>query len=177
MMTGSDAFIDDGSALASHIIEPSGPWPLPQLAEVWEHRELAYFLVWREVKVRYKQTALGLAWAVMQPFFTMVVFSVFFGRLGKIPSGGVPYPLFSYCALLPWQLFAFALGESTNSVVANQRLITKVYFPRLIIPLAAVCVGLADFVVSFGVLALMMAYYGVMPGASVWTLRSGRCSP
>jgi homopolymeric O-antigen transport system permease protein len=167
--------IDAGSPPPAHTIKPSGPWPLPDLAELWEHRELAYFLVWREIRVRYKQTVLGLAWAVIQPFFTMVVFSVFFGHLGKLPSDGLPYPIFAYAALLPWQLFSFALTESTNSVVTNQRLITKVYFPRLIIPLAAVLVGLADFVVAFGVLGLLMAYYGIVPGFAaltvpLWTL-------
>lgn len=156
--------------LPLHVITPPGSWPLPRIGELWEYRELVYFLVWREVKVRYKQTALGLAWAVIQPFFTMVVFSIFFGRLGKLPSDGLPYPLFAYSALLPWQLFAFALSESSNSVVTNQRLITKVYFPRLIIPLTSVCVGLADFAVAFGVLLAMMAYYGVAPGWAVVTI-------
>jgi len=156
--------------LPVHTITPPGGWPLPRLMEIWEYRELVYFLVWREIKVRYKQTALGIAWAVIQPFFTMVVFSVFFGRLGKIPSDGLPYPLFAFCALLPWQLFAFALTESANSVVANQRLITKVYFPRLIIPIVSVLVGLADFMVAFTVLLAMVAYYGIVPGAAFWTI-------
>jgi lipopolysaccharide transport system permease protein len=161
---------DRAAHLPVHVIVPSGAWPLPRLLEIWEYRELVYFLVWREIKVRYKQTALGIAWAVIQPFFTMVVFSVFFGRLGKIPSDGLPYPLFAFTALLPWQLFAFALTESANSVVANQRLITKVYFPRLIIPIVSVCVGLADFCVAFLVLLLMVAYYGIVPGAAFWTI-------
>jgi lipopolysaccharide transport system permease protein len=160
----------DIESLPVHVIEPSGPWPVPHLGELWEYRDLAYFLVWREIKVRYKQTALGIAWAVIQPFFTMVVFSIFFGRLAKIPSDGLPYPLFAYCALLPWQLFAFALTESSNSVVANQRLITKVYFPRLIIPLTSVCIGLADFAVAFGMLVVLMLYYGVAPSAAIWTI-------
>jgi lipopolysaccharide transport system permease protein len=151
-------------------IEPSGRWVPLQLGELWEYRELLYFLVWREIKVRYKQTGLGVAWAVIQPFFTMVVFSVFFGMLAKLPSEGLPYPVFAYSALLPWQLFAFALGESSNSVVANQRLITKVYFPRLIMPLAAVLVGLADFLVAFVVLIAMMAFYHLAPTSAVWTL-------
>jgi lipopolysaccharide transport system permease protein len=152
------------------LIEPSGRWVSLRLAEIWEYRELLYFLIWREIKVRYKQTALGVSWAIIQPFFTMVVFSVFFGWLAKVPSDGLPYPVFAYAALLPWQLFAFALGESSNSVVANQRLITKVYFPRLIMPLAAVCVGLADFLVAFGVLIAMMIYYRLTPTTAVWTL-------
>jgi lipopolysaccharide transport system permease protein len=153
-----------------HVIAPSRSWVPLQLGELWEYRELLYFLVWREIKVRYKQTALGIAWAVIQPVFTMAVFSLFFGRLGKLPSDGLPYPVFVYCALLPWQLFAFALAESSNSVVANQRLITKVYFPRLIVPIAAVSVGLADFAISCVVLAGLMAAYGIVPGPAVWTL-------
>jgi lipopolysaccharide transport system permease protein len=156
--------------LRVHVIEPSGSWSSLHLPELLEYRELLFFLIWREVKVRYKQTALGVAWAVMQPFFTMVVFTIFFGRLAKAPSDGIPYPVFAYCALLPWQLFASALTESSNSVVANQRLITKVYFPRLIIPLAAVCVGLADFLVAFVILIGMMLYYGIVPTLAVLTL-------
>jgi lipopolysaccharide transport system permease protein len=151
-------------------IEPASRLVPLQLGELWEYRELLYFLIWREVKVRYKQTALGVVWAIIQPFFTMVIFTIVFSRFGHVPSDGVPYPVFAFCALLPWQLFAFALSESSNSVVANQRLITKVYFPRLIIPLAAVCVGLADFVVGLLVLAGLMAYYGILPGAAIWTL-------
>src|SRR3990172_8376294 len=130
-------------------IEPSKGWVPLRIRELWEYRELAYFLTWRDVKVRYKQTVLGAAWAIIQPVFTMVVFSIFFGRLAKIPSDGLPYPVFAYCALLPWQLFAHALTESSNSLVANERLITKVYFPRLVIPLAAVLAGLLDFLVAF----------------------------
>lgn len=152
------------------IIEPGTGWPALRLREVWEFRDLLYFLVWREIKVRYKQTALGVAWAMIQPLFTMVVFTLFFGRLGRMPSDGLPYPLFTYSALLPWQLFAFALTEASNSVVANQRLITKIYFPRLIVPLAAVTAGLADFCVSLVVFAGMMIYYGVAPPLAVLTL-------
>jgi lipopolysaccharide transport system permease protein len=152
------------------VIQPPTPWPAPGLREIWNYRELLYFLLWREVKVRYKQTALGVAWAVIQPFFTMVVFSVIFGRLAGLPSDGLPYPVFAFSALLPWQLFAFALTESSNSVVANQRVITKVYFPRLIIPLAAVLVGVVDFLVAFSVLLAMLLYYGIAPTAAVLTL-------
>jgi len=141
-----------------------------RLGEIWEFRELLFFLVWREVKIRYKQTALGVAWAILQPVLTMIVFSVFFGRLGRIPSDGLPYPVFAFSALVPWQLFAFALAESSNSVVANQRLVTKVYFPRLIMPMAAVCVGLVDFCLSLIVLMSLMAYYGVPPSGAMWTL-------
>jgi lipopolysaccharide transport system permease protein len=140
------------------------------LKDLWEYRELLYFLVWRDVKVRYKQTVLGAAWAIIQPFFTMVVFSIFFGRLAKIPSDGIPYPIFAYCALLPWQLFAHALTESGNSLVASQNLITKVYFPRLVIPLSAVLAGIVDFGIAFVVLLGMMAYYGITPTVAVATL-------
>src|SRR4249920_3623563 len=130
-----------------------------RLGELWEYRELLYFLVWRDVKVRYKQTALGILWAVLQPFMTMVVFTIFFGKLGQFPSDGVPYPIFAYTALLPWQLFACSLAASGNSLVGNQQLITKVYFPRLIVPLSAVLVGLVDFSLSFVILLGMMLYY------------------
>lgn len=152
------------------IIRPSKGWVPLRLNELWEYRELLYFLVWRDLKVRYKQTVLGAAWAIIQPFFTMVVFSIFFGRLAKIPSDGVPYPIFAYCALLPWQLFSHALTQSGNSLVASQNLITKVYFPRLVIPLAAVLGGLVDFAIAFLVLLGMMAYYGIMPTVVVVTL-------
>jgi lipopolysaccharide transport system permease protein len=152
------------------IIRPSRGWASLRLADLWEYRELLYFLVWRDIKVRYKQTVLGGAWAIIQPFFTMVVFSVFFGRLAKIPSDGLPYPVFAYCALLPWQFFAHALTQSSNSLVANERLITKVYFPRLVIPISAVLGGLLDFAISFVVLIGMMIYYHVKPTAAVWTV-------
>jgi lipopolysaccharide transport system permease protein len=151
-------------------IAPSRAWAPLNLGELWAYRELLYFFVWREVKVRYKQTALGIAWAVLQPVMTMVVFSLVFGRLAGLPSDGVPYPVFAYCALLPWQLFAFSLSEASQSVVNSQRIITKVYFPRLLVPLAAVSVGLADFLVASVVLLLMMLYYGIAPTVAVWTL-------
>jgi lipopolysaccharide transport system permease protein len=156
-------------SLPSLVIRPERGWTLG-LREVWAYRELLYFLVWRDIKVRYKQTALGAAWAIIQPLFIMLVFSLFFGRLGKMPSDGIPYPLFTFCALLPWQLFAQALSESSNSVVANERLITKVYFPRLIIPLSAVLSALVDFAIAFVVLLLMMVGYGVVPTLAVVTL-------
>jgi lipopolysaccharide transport system permease protein len=152
------------------LIQPPAGWVPVNLHEVWEYRELLYFLTWRDIKVRYKQTMIGAAWAIIQPFCMMVVFSLFFGHLAKIPSDGIPYPIFVYCALLPWQLFAHALGESSNSLVANERLITKVYFPRLVIPIAAVCGGLVDFAISFVVLLGLMAYYGVVPGVAIVTL-------
>src|SRR5215207_4550256 len=133
-------------------IRPPKGWASLGLRELWAYRELLYFLVWRDIKVRYKQTALGAAWAVIQPVFMMLVFSLFFGKLGGIPSDGIPYPIFVYCALLPWQLFAHALSESSNSLVANERLITKVYFPRLIVPISAVLGGLVDFAIAFVIL-------------------------
>lgn len=152
------------------VIRPSRGWVALNLRELWERRELLYFLVWRDVKVRYKQTVIGAAWAILQPFLMMIVFSVFFGRLAKVPSDGIPYPIFAYCALLPWQLFANALTESGNSLVANQRLVTKIYFPRLAIPIAAVLAGLVDFVIAFVVLLGMMFYYGIVPTVAVLTL-------
>jgi lipopolysaccharide transport system permease protein len=158
------------SDIPVQVLSPASGWVPVHLGELWDYRELVAFLVWRDIKVRYKQTALGVAWAVIQPFITMVVFSVFFGRLAKMPSDGAPYPVFTFSALLPWQLFSYALTESSNSVVVNQRLLTKVYFPRLIMPLAAVSVGLADFTVSVAVLGGMLAYYGIAPGLSLLTI-------
>jgi len=152
------------------VIRPSRHLFSLRLRELWEYRELLYFLVWRDVKVRYKQTVLGAAWAILQPFLTMVVFSIFLGRLAGIPSEGIPYPIFAYTALLPWQLFAHALTESGNSLVANQQLITKVYFPRLVIPISAVLAGLVDFCIAFVVLLGMMVYYGVLPTKAVLAL-------
>jgi lipopolysaccharide transport system permease protein len=170
MTPGAISEAERHQLLPVHRIAPSHAWVPLRLAELWEYRELLYFLIWREVRVRYKQTALGVAWAVIQPVMTMLVFSVFFGRLGGLPSDGLPYPVFTYSALIPWQLFAFALTESSNSVVANQRLITKVYFPRLIMPLSGVCVGLVDFVVAFGVLVLLLMWYRIAPSAAILTL-------
>ena len=160
----------DTASVPVYRIAPSRAWVPLRLAELWSYRELLYFLVWRDIKVRYKQTALGIAWALIQPLLTMVVFSVFFGRLAGIPSDGVPYPVFAFCALVPWQLFAFSLTESSNSVVTQQRLISKVYFPRLIMPLAALGVGLADCLVASSMLLLLTFYYGIVPGLAVLTL-------
>lgn len=143
------------------IIHPSQSWIGLKLSEVWEYRELLYFLGWRDIKVRYKQTILGATWAIIQPFFTMVVFSLFFGRLAKVPSDGIPYPLFSYAALVPWTFFANGLAQSSNSLIGSSNLIKKIYFPRLIIPMASVGSGLIDFVLAFVVLLLMMFYYGM----------------
>ncbi len=153
------------------IIEAGNSPPLgKQLSDLWDYRELLYFLAWKDFKVRYKQTILGMAWAIIQPFFTMVIFSIFFGYLGKIPSDGIPYPVFTYCALLPWSLFAHALAESSNSLINNRSLITKVYFPRLIIPIAPLFVGLVDFGVACLLLIGMMLFYGIVPGVAVFTV-------
>src|SRR6266480_3357461 len=148
-------------------IAPSKGWVSLKLHELWEYRELLYFLIWRDIKVRYKQTALGATWAIIQPFFTMVVFSLFFGRLAKVPSDGIPYPLFSFAALVPWTFFANGLTQSSNSLVGSANLITKVYFPRLTIPIASVLSGIVDFVLAFIVLVGMMLYYRMMPTLNV----------
>jgi len=148
-------------------IAPSQGWVSLKLGELWDYRELLYFLIWRDVKVRYKQTVLGAAWAIIQPVFTMLVFSLFFGRLAKIPSNGLPYPIFAYAALVPWTFFANGLSQSSNSLVSSANLITKVYFPRLAIPLATVLSGVVDFALAFGVLLLMMLYFGILPTINV----------
>jgi lipopolysaccharide transport system permease protein len=145
-------------------------WVAINFGELWQHRELLLFYAVRDIKVRYKQTLLGAAWAVLQPLMTMVVFSIFFGKLAKVPSDGLPYPIFSFCGLLPWQLFAFALTQSSNSLVQNAHVLTKVYFPRLIIPLASLIAGLVDFAIAFFVLLGIMIYYRIMPGWAVITL-------
>ena len=151
-------------------IASSRPWFSLRLRELWTYRELLYFFVWRDVKIRYKQTAIGAAWAVLQPLLTMLVFSLFFGRLAKLPSNGLPYPIFYYCALLPWSYFATALQNATNVVVEQQRLITKIYFPRLVLPVSAVLSGLVDFAVAFGLLIILMLYYHIAPGRAVLLL-------
>ncbi len=145
------------------VIRPTQGWTSLRLGDVWEFRQLLYFLVWRDVKVRYKQTALGAAWAVLQPLLTMVIFTIFFGGLARVGSDGLPYPLFSYTGILPWTFFAFGLTQSSNSLVGSSNLIKKVYFPRLIIPLASVLTGLVDFAVAFVVLIGLMAWYRVPP--------------
>ena len=151
------------------VIRPSSGWISLKLKEVWNYRELLYFLVWRDIKVRYKQTALGAAWAIIQPFFSMVIFSLFFGKLAKMPSDGIPYPIFAYTALVPWTFFANGLSQSSNSLVDSANLIRKVYFPRLTIPIANVLSGLVDFGLAFIVLIGLMLYYGVVPsGRMIW---------
>jgi len=144
-------------------VRPVHGWTSLRLHEVWEYRELLYFFVWRDIKVRYKQTALGAAWAVLQPLFTMVLFTLVFARLAKVPSDGIPYPLFVYTALVPWTFFANGLSHASSSLVSSPTLITKVYFPRLALPTARVLAGLVDFVLAFAILVGMMAYYRVVP--------------
>jgi len=153
----------------SHVIvvKPSKGWISLKLKELWEYRELLYFMAWRDIKVRYKQTVLGAAWAIIQPFFTMVVFSIFFGKLAGVPSDGLPYPIFAYAALVPWTFFANGLNQSSNSLVGNANLIKKVYFPRLVVPISSVISGLVDFVLAFIVLLGMMLVYGIFPTINI----------
>jgi lipopolysaccharide transport system permease protein len=152
-----------------HIAPPRGLLEL-HLHELWEYRELLYFFVWRDVKVRYKQTVIGVAWVILQPLLTMGVFTIVFGRLAKLPSQGLPYPVFYFAALVPWAYFAQALTLCTNIVVTNQHVITKVYFPRLILPLAAVCSGLIDFAIGFVVMIVLTLSFGIHPQATVLLL-------
>jgi len=152
------------------LIKPSKAWVSLNLRSLWEYRELLYFLTWRDIKVRYKQTVLGAAWAILQPFLTMLIFSVFFGRLVKVPSDGIPYPLFAFTALVPWTFFANGLNQSSNSLISSANLLKKVYFPRLAIPIATVLAGVVDLILAFVVLLLLMAYYRVTPTINiVWT--------
>jgi len=165
-MTTADAQSSD-EQVPTILITPPKKWVPIDFKELWAYRELLYIFTWRDVKVRYKQTALGAAWAIIQPLFTMVVFSIFFGGLAKIPSEGIPYPLFSLAALLPWTLFAEGLTRSTMSMITNQNIMTKVYFPRLIMPFSGILSPLVDFVVAFSILILMMVYYGFAPTLNV----------
>ena len=151
-------------------ISPPSGWLELNLLELWEHRELLYFFVWRDLKVRYKQTAIGAAWAIIQPFMTMVVFSLFFGKLARMPSYGLPHPVFYYSALLPWTYFAGALQGATSAVVDHQHVITRVYFSRLVLPLSAVLSGLVDFAISFVMLLGILLFYGIPPSASLLLL-------
>ena len=168
---------DEPAAEAALAAEPDGPpetiirppsgWHLVNVRELWRYRELLFFLVWRDVKIRYKQTVLGVAWAVLQPLMMMAVFTVFFGKLAGLPSGDVPYPLFAFAGLLPWMFFSASLAAAGNSVVASERLITKIYFPRLAVPFAAVGAAAVDFLIACGLLLILMAGYGVVPGWSI----------
>ncbi len=153
-----------GDELPVTVIQARPAWQLVDLGELWRYRELLFFLAWRDVKVRYKQTVLGAAWAVIQPLATMLVFTLFLGRVGGVSTGDIPYPLFVFAGLLPWTLFASVVTSASQSVVGNQNLVTKVYFPRLIIPLSAAGVGLLDFAITFVILLVMMVCYGVLPG-------------
>lgn len=148
-------------------IEPSKGWVSLKFREIWEYRELLYFLIWRDVKVRYKQTVLGIGWAIIQPFLTMVVFSIFFGKLAKMPSDGIPYPIFAYAGLVPWTFFSNGLSKGSNSLVSSSNLIKKIYFPRLIIPVSSVLSGLLDFILAFIILIGMMFYFGIFPGSKI----------
>ena len=147
-------------------IRPAGGWQALQMGELWRYRELLFFLIWRDVKVRYKQTALGAAWAILQPLMMMVVFTIFFGRMAGLSSGDFPYPLFAFAGLLPWTFFATAVTFAGNSVVSSERLVTKVYFPRLAIPFAAVGASVVDITIAFGMLVVLQLWYGVLPGMS-----------
>jgi len=152
-------------------LQPAKGWLAVNFGELWRYRELIYFLTWRDIKVRYKQAVLGIAWAVLQPLLTVAIFTIIFGVLLKVPSQGLPYPLFALTALLPWQLFATSLQRSSISLVGNANLLTKIYFPRLAIPLSSVLASLVDFGVSFIILLGVMAYYRVWPGVNIlWTI-------
>ena len=151
-------------------IVPSRGWVALNLADIWAHRELLYFLTWRDIKIRYKQTALGALWAVIQPLFPMLIFTLFFGKLAKMPSDGIPYSIFAYAGLLPWSYFAAAVGNSSNSVVGSSNLITRVYFPRMIIPASGVLAALVDFAIAFVLLGCLMAWHRVLPTPSILML-------
>jgi len=167
-LEGSD---EKGVRVASEapviVVKPTKGWISLKLDELWQYRELLYFLAWRDIKVRYKQTALGAAWAIIQPFFTMVVFSIFFGKLAKMPSDGIPYPIFAYAALVPWSFFSNGLNQSANSLVGSANLIKKVYFPRLVVPISSVISGVFDFILAFLVLLGLMLYYGMFPTLNI----------
>lgn len=152
------------------LLKPSKGLGSLQLRDLWQYRELIYFMTWRNLKVRYKQTLLGASWAVLRPFLTMVVFSIFFGDLAEVPSDGVPYPIFSFVALVPWGLFSDAVSVGGRSLVQNRHMITKIYFPRVILPLSSILAGLVDFLIAFVVLIGMMVFYKITPTANVWTL-------
>jgi lipopolysaccharide transport system permease protein len=151
-------------------IKPSTGLTALNLRDLWVYRELVYFMVWRDIKVRYKQTILGAAWAVIQPVLTMLVFNFIFGSIAKVPTDGIPYPIFSYTALLPWGLFVAALNNASRSLTSNTSMVQKIYFPRLVLPLASVLGGLVDFAIAFLILIVMMIYYKVTPTAAIWTL-------
>lgn len=163
----SNSFFKNETEVPETVIEPTRGWVSLRIWELWKYRELLYFITWRDVKVRYTQAVLGVGWALIQPLMTMMIFSVIFGHLAKLPSEGIPYPIFSYAALLPWQLFSSALTRTSSSLIGNAHLLTKVYFPRLIIPVSAIGAGLVDFGISFVVLLGLMFYYAIVP---TWTI-------
>ncbi len=165
--TGSPGYV-----LPKTVIQPTSGWQSLELKELWQYRELLFFIGWRDVAVRYKQTLLGVGWAILQPFLTMVVFSLFFGKLAAIPSDGIPYPIFAYAALVPWTFFANAITQSANSLVASANLLKKVYFPRFVLPISCMFPGVVDFVLAFLVLLGMMLYYGIAPTFNVIWLPS-----
>jgi len=160
----------EATTVPATVIRPTRGWVSLRLKELWAFRELLYFLMWRDIKVRYKQTVIGIGWAVIQPLFMVLVFSLLFGTLAKIPSSGLPYPVFLFSAMLPWSLFATGLSSGSTSLVANQRLVTRVYFPRLVLPIAAVLGSLVDFVVAFAVFIALMLYFGILPTVAIVTL-------
>jgi len=166
----ADAQLQAGAKIPVLRIEPLRGRASLKLWELWEYRELLYFLLWRDIKVRYKQTVIGAAWAVLQPLMTMIVFTVIFSNFAKMPSDGLPYPIFAYTALLPWNLFANALNRCSGSMVSEAHLITKVYFPRLVVPISAVLGGLVDFAIALVILLGLMLYYGIFPTWAIVTL-------
>ena len=172
VLTDTASALGDTGSVDAHrfVIEPATGWAAIDFREIWRYSELLYFLTWRDIKVRYKQTVIGAAWAILQPFLTMVVFSIIFGRLMHVSSGVVPYPVFSYTALLPWTFFSTAISRSSTSLVLSANLISRVYFPRIIVPLAAVLAALVDFAIAFVILLGMMLFYGIVPGVEFLTL-------
>ena len=165
-MTSAD-LLDQKKAPPVTIIKPSKGWVGLQLQDLWVYRELIYFLTWRDIKVRYKQSVLGILWAILKPFMAMVVFTIFFGNFAKIPSDGIPYPIFSYTATLPWELFAASLSVASRSMVSNSNMISKIYFPRMIVPLASVMSSVVDFLIGFTILIGMMIYYKFTPTIAI----------
>ncbi len=167
-----NALPQNDAQLPLTILKPTSGWVSLRLKDLWEHRELIYFLAWRDLKVRYKQTALGIIWVVLQPLLMTLVFALFFGRFAAIPSdaGDIPYPAFAFCGLLAWQFFSYVLANSSNSLIASERLITKIYFPRLVIPLSGLLSGLVDFAIGFIFLVAIVAYYGITPTTNLWAL-------
>lgn len=167
-----NALPQNDAQLPLTILKPTSGWVSLRLKDLWEHRELIYFLAWRDLKVRYKQTALGIIWVILQPLLMALVFTLFFGRFAAIPSdaGDIPYPAFAFCGLIAWQFFSYVLTNSSNSLIASERLITKVYFPRLVIPLSGLLSGLVDFAIGFVFLFAIVAYYGITLSVNLWSL-------